>query len=1145
MAVTQSGFSPDIETPGSSEPYYDTPTERSSHRPRQLKSKKDASSGNLKAEASPSADEFRKENLTLPASTYKENRRSSLSLRSDADTINGDDGLSVPLAYDPTPASGPSPLVRNRVYNETTAEDGSSKLTDGKPHRDYFSGRKLSKSSRRESLREEDPGSSRSSGTEAEKDAQQLLANPPLSPHIAYQEKGRAPSTTVKRKEVPGSSGSKPTSAATSPATGSGLDRPRAPHSNSQSYTLSTSMNNETFKLQEAPRTRRSGSGRGLENYSPSLTPVGSVNQEGFSRQLGVASADPEICATPLQVETPQSTVNPFDDPQRNEQYTTGPKPAITAASLLQQHVERPKRGDSLAASSLRSTNSTREPAARSILDLLTPNPGAQRSHDRNASTSSIPTVLGASNNDSQYNVGRNSPSSTQSQTVRSLLDPPVPPTRASSRPQAMGFKASTIDMFVTPRVPPPPPSANRHRNNESISTIQSDFSYDADQPSPRFQSIRYEGQPGSPARHGGLPKHIVGAEFSMEEEMARILKGEDRGDENPDVPQSVLRRVSNAVKHGRSFSDKGLRSMSNTPKWRSPNASMDISSPTKAIVPRKVSPDSTEEMAQLRNQLRRAQHRIAELETDKMGLEGKINGSVDIKQVNTELREKRSTMAFLDTQKEMVVRELEIMTEHLTKVKDSNKALDFPMLKSEILQDFANSLAKLKDNMESQIEDLVHKKNELTEEISNLIQMKDQGFQEYESLSTKNSQLSELNSQLVQNIQEMYKSHREPNGSMDSGSREGAIRPSVNGLGTYTTHQRDRAEMLMELRNASSHEPTSSLLQDQDVEPAQVLNAPQVVNIRKGQPKKFNWKRGGHAVAKNVTKGLKGAFASGDRMPMNVRDGQYNVDGIPYGSTVQGSVPSTSETSSVASTIQRQAADPRAQGFGFFNQKGGNALRPGQVGRLQNHSNSNLAAEAATVLFGSDLSARCEFEQREVPSIVSRCIEEVELRGMDIEGVYRKSGGSGQVKSVQLGFEKDGNYEVSDPDLDIHAITSALKQYFRKLPMPLITYDVYELLLEATQIQDVEKQALSMRVAVNELPKHHRNCLDFLVGHLARVMAHESDNLMTPLNLAVVFAPTIMRPESIEREMTDMLPQRMAVQSLLENNKVIFPADD
>lgn len=161
------------------------------------------------------------------------------------------------------------------------------------------------------------------------------------------------------------------------------------------------------------------------------------------------------------------------------------------------------------------------------------------------------------------------------------------------------------------------------------------------------------------------------------------------------------------------------------------------------------------------------------------------------------------------------------------------------------------------------------------------------------------------------------------------------------------------------------------------------------------------------------------------------------------------------------------------------------------------------------------------------------------------MEGIYRKSGGAGQVKIIQQGFEKDGNYDISDPDLDIHAVTSTLKQYFRKLPTPLITYDVYDNLLEAGRLQDREKQALALRATVGELPQHHRDCLEYLIQHLARVMSHESENLMTPLNLAVVFAPTIMRPLSIEREMSDMQVQRFAVQALLEHHKEVFPDSD
>jgi Rho-type GTPase-activating protein 1/2 len=45
----------------------------------------------------------------------------------------------------------------------------------------------------------------------------------------------------------------------------------------------------------------------------------------------------------------------------------------------------------------------------------------------------------------------------------------------------------------------------------------------------------------------------------------------------------------------------------------------------------------------------------------------------------------------------------------------------------------------------------------------------------------------------------------------------------------------------------------------------------------------------------------------------------------------------------------------------------------------------------------------------------------------------------------------------------------------------------------------------------------------------------------MSPKNLAVVFAPTIMRDHSVEREMTDMHSKNTAIQFMIENNKLIF----
>lgn len=120
----------------------------------------------------------------------------------------------------------------------------------------------------------------------------------------------------------------------------------------------------------------------------------------------------------------------------------------------------------------------------------------------------------------------------------------------------------------------------------------------------------------------------------------------------------------------------------------------------------------------------------------------------------------------------------------------------------------------------------------------------------------------------------------------------------------------------------------------------------------------------------------------------------------------------------------------------------------------------------------------------------------------MDVEGVYRKSGGSGQVKIIQQGFEKDGAYDISDEDLDIHAVTSTLKQYFRKLPNPLITYEAYDSLLEAGQVVDKEKQGAAMKAALDNLPQSHRDVLEYLILHLCRVVKQESENLVRILAL-------------------------------------------
>ena len=276
---------------------------------------------------------------------------------------------------------------------------------------------------------------------------------------------------------------------------------------------------------------------------------------------------------------------------------------------------------------------------------------------------------------------------------------------------------------------------------------------------------------------------------------------------------------------------------------------------------------------------------------------------------------------------------------------------------------------------------------------------------------------------------------------------------------------------------------------------------------LRKGQAKKFNWKKGGQTVAKGVSKGFKGAFASVQQERAQQWQGQTGDSiGLPYNMTVQA-VEAPAGAPQSGSLPRNGSNDPKQGGFGLF--KKSNTMP-------KSMSNGSIAiAEPPSTLFGSELVDRADYERRQIPSVVTRCIEEVELRGMDTEGIYRKTGGSGQQKIVQEGFERIDDFDISDPELDITAVTSVLKQYFRKLPTPLLTFDVYDRILESISKQFVSFQLmikLTLFLAIENdsercahlkrtfsmLPDKHRDCLEFLMFHLSRVATRESENLVS-----------------------------------------------
>lgn len=651
-----------------------------------------------------------------------------------------------------------------------------------------------------------------------------------------------------------------------------------------------------------------------------------------------------------------------------------------------------------------------------------------------------------------------------------------VPP----PRPQV---EQKLSETYMSPRAPPPPPGLGTNQTPTSANAKDG------------------QGEPNKTSPK--LPRWSSGGDFTMDEDMARIL-GTDEGSSN------LLRRVSNAVRHGRPGSVEGTtpqgrvghgRSMSETtrgttsPRWPKTPIVTDHSGETKDISsPMSVHSGSGDDPAFLRRQLRNSEQRVAELERQR-------NSEKDLLTINEKLAEKRKTVSVLDAQTEIVLRELEVLAGFVERSKDANRPVDPKVLEDSAIKEFVHKLENVKQTMRSAIEQLHAEREELLEERNQAVADRDRALLEFEQLSSKNAQLADMNNDLTHQIQGRFRSQVGSDG-----------RP--NGLGIYANHKATSSTSVHNIDTSSIQTGNTMVGTDID-EP--ILEGPTVVQVRKGQVKKFNWKKGGKTMAQNITKVGRAvaAFQTNERDPRagpGPQQGGLTTDniGLPYNMTsAEMAAPSTTLTNGQ----QTRGAPQDARSFGFFGKK-----QPTNMPKSISSTNISMPSaivDASTTLFGSELVERAEFERRQIPSVVTRCIEEVELRGMDSEGIYRKSGGNSQVKMIQEGFEKMEDFDISDASIDIASVTSVLKQYFRKLPTPLLTFEVYDRILESAgtfcstmtlplspadhipEIIDAEERCDHLRKTVNMLPQKHRDCLEFLMFHLARVALRERENLV------------------------------------------------
>ena len=183
------------------------------------------------------------------------------------------------------------------------------------------------------------------------------------------------------------------------------------------------------------------------------------------------------------------------------------------------------------------------------------------------------------------------------------------------------------------------------------------------------------------------------------------------------------------------------------------------------------------------------------------------------------------------------------------------------------------------------------------------------------------------------------------------------------------------------------------------------------------------------------------------------------------------------------------------------------------------------------------------------VPYLVKLCCDIVSTKGLEIVGIYRVPGNNASVTYLTEQINKGVDFFALEDHRwqDVNVVSSLLKSFFRKLPDPLFTADMYSLFIEASKVEQAPRRMDQLRKLIRELPEFHFETLKYVTHHLCQVAAHSSSNKMEVRNLAIVFGPTLVRTsdDNMVSMVTDMSQQCRIIESLLSNWEYFFSEEE
>nr|XP_046205657.1 rho GTPase-activating protein 1-like [Oncorhynchus gorbuscha] len=173
------------------------------------------------------------------------------------------------------------------------------------------------------------------------------------------------------------------------------------------------------------------------------------------------------------------------------------------------------------------------------------------------------------------------------------------------------------------------------------------------------------------------------------------------------------------------------------------------------------------------------------------------------------------------------------------------------------------------------------------------------------------------------------------------------------------------------------------------------------------------------------------------------------------------------------------------------------------------------------------------------VPLVMRDTVAFLMEQGLEIEGIFRRSANVTLVKDVQHRYNSGEEVSFSQME-DVHLAAVILKTFLRELPEPLLTYQLYNDIVNFHNV-DSSAKVTAIQNMLAMLPEENYTSLKFLIEFLVQVSAQSEINKMNNTNLAVVFGPNLLWGQDAAMTLSAIGPINSFTRTLLDQHYEVF----